>query len=201
MGNLPEEIPRTTHTFAENTQTIIGLEMSMKISSLWGYSYFSCDMRVFLFKMHTNILGLNNRVAHFVDDHSPICTFCRIMRMEDARDEDTLHLFYSCPQIEGVKDDFFRWAYREADNYFISRNEFFLIQLNNGESNSTTIFKTIFAKFFMKYIWDCRNRYCLPQLDDSKGFLKSNIKTIIDISTKMRGHFNDSGLAHIFQQG
>jgi hypothetical protein len=66
---IQEEIPRNINTYAENTQTIIGLEMGQKINGLWGFTFFSNDIRVFLFKMHTNILGLNNRVAHFIHDH------------------------------------------------------------------------------------------------------------------------------------
>jgi hypothetical protein len=75
---VPDEIPRNITTYAENTPTIIGLEMGRLVNGFWGFSFFSNNMRTFLFKMHTNILGLNNRVAHFIRDHSPICTFCRI---------------------------------------------------------------------------------------------------------------------------
>ncbi len=32
-----EEIPRNINTYAENTQTIIGLEMGQKINCLWGF--------------------------------------------------------------------------------------------------------------------------------------------------------------------
>jgi hypothetical protein len=77
-GNLREEIPRNVNTFAANTQTYIGLEMGRKINKLWGLSFLDNDTRSFLFKMHNNILGLNSRVTHFIADHSPICTFCRI---------------------------------------------------------------------------------------------------------------------------
>jgi hypothetical protein len=123
-----EEIPRNINTYAENTQTIIGLELGQKINGLWGFSFFSNDLRVFLFKMHTNILGLNNRVAHFIRDHSPICTFCRILARGDASDESTLHLFYECPTTETVRNEFFVWAYIEAEDFVISRNELFLVQ-------------------------------------------------------------------------
>ena len=123
---IQEEIPRNINTYAENTQTIIGLEMGQKINGLWGFSFFTNDIRIFLFKMHANILGLNNRVAHFIRDHSPICTFCRILARGDANDETTLHLFCECPTTERVRNDFLVWAYNEAD-YAISRKDLFLV--------------------------------------------------------------------------
>ncbi len=69
-----EEIPRNINTYAENTQIIIELEMGQKVNGLWGFWFFTNDIRILLFKMHSNILGLNNRVAHFIRDHSPMDT-------------------------------------------------------------------------------------------------------------------------------
>jgi hypothetical protein len=62
-GTVPDEISRNIVTYAENTQTTIGLDMGRLINGLWGFTFFSNNMRLFLFKMHTNILGLNNRVV------------------------------------------------------------------------------------------------------------------------------------------
>jgi hypothetical protein len=198
---VPDEIPRNIITYAENTQTIIGLEMGRLLNGFWGFTFFSNNMRLFLFKMHTNILGLNNRVAHFIRDHSPICTFCRIRLRDDAEDESTIHLFYDCPSVEEIRDSFFRWCYNKNDDFVISRNDYFLIQCIDGSLNGTTLIKTVLAKVFLKYIWDCRNRFCLPNLESAKEITTQEIKTIISISTKMRAYLNDSGLANIFLQG
>jgi hypothetical protein len=199
-GGIRDEIPRNMVTFSEKTETLIGKEMSTHLNNLWGYSYWSNDMRVFLFKMHSNILGLNNRVAHFVPDHSPICTFCRILLRNDAADEDTLHLFFNCPSTEFIRDEFFRWAFRENNQFHIHRKELFLIHTQLGKVTSVTIIKTVISKIFLKFIWDCRNRYCLPSLESAKENLKATLNTIISVSIKMREHFNDSGLAHILRQ-
>jgi hypothetical protein len=198
---IQEEIPRNINTYAENTQTIIGLEMGQKINGLWGFSFFTNDIRIFLFKMHANILGLNNRVAHFIRDHSPICTFCRILARGDANDETTLHLFYECPTTENVRSDFFVWAYNEEANYAISRNDLFLVQNVNGEYNCTTLIKTIIAKLFLKYIWDCRNRFSLPSFPEAKNIITSDLLTLVNSGNSIRRNFNDSGLAQKFLQG
>jgi hypothetical protein len=47
---VPDEIPRNITTYAENTQTIIGLEMGRLINGFWGFSFFSNNMRTFLSK-------------------------------------------------------------------------------------------------------------------------------------------------------
>ncbi len=197
-GNLREEISRNINTFAANTQTYIGLEMGRKINKLWGLSFLDNDTRSFLFKMHNNILGLNSRVTHFIADHSPICTFCRISLRNNAENEDTYHLFYTCPITEHFRDSFFRWAYNEANQYVIGRNELFLVQEENNILNSRSLIKTLIAKLYLKYIWDCRNRFAIPDLELAKENICQKMKTITGISNIMREHLNDSGLAAVF---
>jgi hypothetical protein len=107
-------------------------------------------------------------------------------------------LFYTCPTTEQFRDEFFRWAYNEANQYVISRHELFLVQVENNIANSRSVIKTLIAKLYMKYIWDCRNRSSIPELELAKEFLVLKIKTITGISTVMREHHNDSGLAAIF---
>ena len=200
-GPARDEIPRNILTFAEGTQTIIGVDMSRIINGLWGFSFFSNNMRVFLFKLHNNTLGLNNRVAHFIRDHSPICTFCCIMRRNDAQDETVLHLFYDCEYVERVRDAFFQWAYDEDIPFVISRQELFLVQTRFGTTNGTMLIRTVIAKLYLKHIWDCRNRNCLPELEGIKQYIAYEINTIMSLSVKMREFLNDSGLARIFLQG
>jgi hypothetical protein len=177
------------------------METGRLINGLWGFSFFSNNMRVFLFKLHNNTLGLNNRVAHFIRDHSPICTFCRIMRRNDAHDESVLHLFYECVYVEEIRDAFFQWAFDEDIPFVISRQDLFSVQTRFGTTNGTTLIKTVIAKLYLKYIWDCRNRNCLPELDGIKQYIAYEINTIISLSVKMREFLNDSGLARIFLQG
>jgi hypothetical protein len=57
---------------------------------------------------------------------------CRILARGDASDETTLHLFYECPTTENIRNEFFVWAYNEAEAFVISRNELFLVQNLNG---------------------------------------------------------------------
>jgi hypothetical protein len=195
------EIPRHISTFAAGTETVIGLRMSRDLCGLWGFNFLNNDMRQFLFKLHSGILGLNNRVAHFVHDHSPICTFCRIQRRGDAPDESVLHLFYDCPYTENVRDEFFRWFYNKGREFSISRTDLFVVQYENDILSGTSMVKTLLAKFFLKYIWECKTRETLPDLDSAKTLTSSYFKNISNVSLLMRENIIDSGLSLRILQG
>jgi len=146
---LDNNIPRNIQTYAENTQTITGIEKARKINGYWGYGFLPNDLRVFLFKMHNNILGQNNRVAHFVANVEPTCTFCTLSGDEEAQEETTLHLFYTCPHIENISAPFFTWAFNKNELFHISRAELFTIQDETilGDNARTTV-QTLICKIF-----------------------------------------------------
>jgi hypothetical protein len=197
-GALDEIIPRNIETYAANTETFIGLEKARKINALWGFGYLPNEMKIFIFKMHNNILGLNNRVAHFADVE-PTCTFCTLAQLEDAENEDTLHLFYSCRYTERILSDFFEWAYNIEDRYIIPRADLFTVYESHNESESRI--KTLIAKIFLKYIWECKLRFTFPILEDAKNYTKDLIICMYDTSKIFRKDLADSGLANNFLQG
>jgi hypothetical protein len=108
-----------------------------------------------------------------------------------SHSESTLHLFYECPTTESVRNEFFIWAYNEAADFVISRHDLFLVQTLNGEQNCTTLIKTIIAKLFLKYIWDSRNRYSLPNFREAKENITADLITLVNSGTTIRRNFND----------
>jgi hypothetical protein len=201
VGAKKMEIPRHIGTYAGQTETIIGLEMSRLLGGFWGHNFLNNDIRVFLFKLQGGLLGLNNRVAHFIQDHSPICTFCRLMGRGDAPDETVLHLFYECPSTEQIKNDFFRWFYNENEEYHISRSDLFLIQMENENITSSSITKTLIAKSFLKYIWECKTRNTIPELLHCKNLTVDLFKNISLVSPSIRETIIDSGYSRRILQG
>ncbi len=200
-GPRIETIPRNMQTFADCTDTIIGLSLSEKINGLWGHSFFNNDVQSFLFKLHGNVLGINSRVAHFIRDHSPVCTFCRLRRRDDAEDETILHLFFSCPETEEFKNQFFIWAFDTDNQFSISRSELFHVFTDNDFITGTCLTKTAITKLYLKYIWDCRNRQSLPNLEEAKIQLKASLKNIANVNSKMKTYILDSGLGFLLMQG
>ena len=68
--------------------------------SSWGLSCLSNRLREFIFKSINNILGLNTRLAHFVEENERGCTFCNLKNVVPLPDETFFHLFYECQTTE-----------------------------------------------------------------------------------------------------
>ncbi len=99
----PPQIPHNMKKFSESTETVINLQDSKNLKSLWNINHLSNSTRTFLFKLHNNTAGYNNAVAHFVHGHSNNCTFCDVLNVAEQHPETPLHLFYTagtrCPQL------------------------------------------------------------------------------------------------------
>ena len=68
--------------------------------SSWGMSCLPYRLREFIFKSINNILGLNTRLAHFVEENERGCTFCNIKNVDPLPDETFFHLFYVCQTMQ-----------------------------------------------------------------------------------------------------
>ena len=65
-----------TVKFLEITGTVFpGEKQYGSVISLWNSQGITNRARVFLFKFFNNILGINTRLSHFVQNHSRGCTF------------------------------------------------------------------------------------------------------------------------------
>jgi hypothetical protein len=72
--------------------------------SLWGEAALPNHFREFLFKFYNNILGLNTRVSHFVQNHDRNCTFC--IQQGKQNDESFRHFFLSCEVAKPIRRKF-----------------------------------------------------------------------------------------------
>jgi hypothetical protein len=138
-------------------------------------------------------------VAHFIRDHSPVCTFCRLRGREDAEDETILHLFFSCPETEEFKNLFFAWAFNLNEQYSISRSELFHVFVDF--MTGTCLTKTAITKLYLKYVWDNRNRQHLPNIEEAKIHLQVSLRNIANVNNKMKTYILDSGLGFLLLQG
>jgi hypothetical protein len=79
------------------------------INSEWMRSYYNPKLRDFVYKFHSNKLGLNTRVSHFNNTTDRGCSFCKIAmqnRFGPIMEESFEHLFYSCTHTNLVIDKF-----------------------------------------------------------------------------------------------
>jgi hypothetical protein len=171
-------IPHNIVKFASNMEFLAGEENAKKINSVWYRNIFSNSTKTFLFKLHNNTLGYNNSVAHFIRGHSANCTFCDKVGNNEIEPETPSHLFFTCLQVENFMNTSFRWF--TSDNLFeVSRKELFCYfsRVTLSDADNETL--TIFSKLLLKFIWDSKQRFCLPVVDYLKITIKIELERFI----------------------
>ena len=73
----------------------------------WNNFFLQGAIRTFLFKFYNNTLGINSRVAKFVPETDPSCTFCSNLNLRPSPKESFSHLFYFCPTTSSILKEFF----------------------------------------------------------------------------------------------
>jgi len=190
VGDDLSYIPHNMIKFAETTETIIDLETSKKLNSMWANTALGNSTRTFIFKLHNNTAGYNLAVSHFVRGHSPNCTFCDILGIQEINNETPLHLFFQCSAVENLTNQIFSWILDE--NVEISRQEFFTV-FNRPDFRKNDCL-TILSKLIIKFYWDCKQRFCLPTLTAAKTVLKSEMEVMTKCNSKVKNIYINSGL-------
>ena len=140
--------------FADLADVIINVENSKRLNLLWKNSFLSNATRTFLFKLHNNQLGMNNRVANFVRGHPRTCTFCDLLRDPTENVENTRHLFFECTSVETAVGEFFTWILNSNTQINVSAREFFVgFTSENIHKNAVLDVVLVLLK---KTIWDCK---------------------------------------------
>jgi exonuclease III len=184
-------VPHNMIKFADNTEIIIGEQLAKHKNSLWNRSYFSNDMRTFIFKMHNNTLPFNTILSHFVRGIDRNCSFCDLTFNQIEEDETILHLFYNCNVSETMRENFFKWITNDQA-FSTTRREFFGQFLkSNNFLNELLNFSLL---LLMKFLWDCKVRKCLPNFALLKSFFGEEITTMRLVSKKFSQILTGSGL-------
>jgi hypothetical protein len=144
---------------------------------------FSNQDKTFIFKLHNNTLGFNNVVAHFVRGHSPFCTICTVANNNEQSVETPLHLFFECQYVSVIIENVFKRLTGDQ-GFLFSRREFFTTFERRQNGIGKNIILTIVSKLCMKYIWECRNRSCLPQNDHCWENISNKISRMLDNNSK-----------------
>ena len=161
--------------YAELTGTIIGSEAAGILNSMWGLSYLHNNLRTFIFKLHNNTLGLNNRVAHFVRGHPNTCTFCDLTNEPEENIESIGHLFFECRHVENLISSYYGWIFSQEQR-FVTRTEYFVrFDMECERKNKTLLLLNVLVK---NYIWNCKLRFCLPSIDQLKKFVAEEVSRI-----------------------
>jgi hypothetical protein len=183
--------------FAQNTDTVIGLDCAIVLNQSWSWSNYSTNIGTFLFKLTNNTLPYNTVLSHFVRGHSRNCTFCDLLNDPDIVDETVLHLFYYCPAVENIRENFFKWLTNDV-NFILNRHEFFCCLAGENKCKTYSLMVTI--RLFMFYIWECKLRHSLPVLDSVKKFCLREIEVMKKCSKKFNETIINSGVNFSLQR-
>jgi hypothetical protein len=187
-----ENIPHNIVKFSDNMDIVLGIEDSKKVNSFWNLNNFSNSTRTFLFKLYNNLLGYNTVVSHFIRNHSRNCTFCDIIGDQDITDETPLHLFAQCQVVDELVCNVFRWL--TDDNAFVtSRKEQFALFDRADLNKEQNYVLTFVSKIVLKFIWDSKQRYCIPNLNHCKITIVNELESVSAISGKFKNIYNASG--------
>jgi hypothetical protein len=186
-------IPHNINKYSDNMDIVISVPQSKFLNKLWSLNIFTNAEKTFFFKLHNNTLGYNNIVAHFVRGHSPTCTFCDLLRTEEEFIETPLHLFYNCTVTSNVIDSVLGRTTGE-DRFLFSQREFLATFERKDFSYAKNFVLTFISKLTIKYIWDCRNRKIMPNMENCFETLSEKINVLTQINNKFNKLWVVSGL-------
>jgi hypothetical protein len=188
---MQSDTPHNIRKYADNMDIIITGEQSRVMNGLWTDNIYTNEEKTFLFKLHNNTLGYNNMVAHFVRGHSPFCTFCTISNVNEQHIETPSHLFFDCPSLVNIIDNIFHLV--TGDNNFVVGRRDFLSIFNYRElSSARNKILTIVGKYLMKYIWDCKTRHFMPELENCWDIIRDKIEFLIESNSSFRTMWNST---------
>jgi hypothetical protein len=147
---------------------------------MWNCSFLPNDYREFLFKERNNCLGLNSRVAHFQDNTTDQCSFCRILNPDTNNREIRMalngFLRLSGSNIQG-NDPNLKYSY-----WFGMRN-------NELNKSLALVFST-----FRFCIWKFRLRKRIPRSLELFDILDTLLQNIEKIKPKIGSAIKKSKL-------
>jgi hypothetical protein len=157
--------------------------------SNWNTNFYPNDLREFIFKFHSNLLGLNTRVSHFNAEVSRGCTFCNISNEIPVPDETFVHLFFFCKHTQKLRSDFNRKCLYDLglDNNEQNKNFYFLGTLPNVSNNKNSFFMTV-SRLFMYFIWKSKLAKNIPMINALLNEIYFQIGTYMKVNAQLREH-------------
>ena len=121
-------------------------------------------------------------------------------------DDDYINVFpdLQCQSIvcaHRIKSYHSTCTYINANNIFswmldtntvVTRNEIFTV-FNRADHRKNDALNLL-SKILLKYYWDCKQRFCLPNLENAKVILRSEFNTLKLCNKKIRTIFDNSGI-------
>jgi hypothetical protein len=81
------------------------------------------------------------------------------------------------------------------DNFVFSRREFFATFHRQELSYTKNLTLTVIAKFLIKYVWDCKTRFRIPEMENCWEFFCDKITFLVGNNNRFRKLWEGSGMA------
>jgi hypothetical protein len=181
---------RTVLTFSALVDTPIEDPDTVAFAiGMWNCSFLPNDYREFLFKERNNCLGLNSRVAHFQENTTDQCSFCRILNRDTVNRETFLHLFLDCPVTRTALNGFLRLSGSNIHGNDPNLKFSYWFGFHNNEHSKSValVFST-----FRFCIWKFRLRKRIPRSIELFEILDTLLKNIEKIKPKIGSAIKNS---------
>ncbi len=173
------------NTLARITNTTVPSEVRVRnMHGTWGRYGLNNQFRVYALKYYNNILGLSNRVAHFVLNTDARCIFCVMENREIISTESFEHIFYSCPTTYSIVTKMFEKFFTVNLNPQI----YFSGEAVPGNENENIPFNLTLdvIRFF---IWQCKLNRKKPTLSSIVAEVQYCINVIRKTSEELSDLF------------
>jgi hypothetical protein len=156
---------------------------------MWNCSFLPNDYREFLFKERNNCLGLNSRVAHFQENTTDQCSFCRTLNPDTNNRETFLHLFLECPVTRTALNGFLRLSGSNIQGNDPNLKYSYWFGMLNNELNKSLAL--VFSTFRFG-IWKFRLRKRIPRSLELFDILDTLLQNIEKIKPKIGSAIKNS---------
>ena len=145
-------------------------------------------LREFIFKFNSNTLGINTRIANFVEGASRACTFCIINRLLPAHEESFLHIFFFCNTTSKWLSEFESRYYPELNLTGINDRKHFWF-LHFGTNVGWNFFMSSSIWFFKFLIWEAKLKKLSPSFNSLQIDLFIMLSNLLKISSQAKDDF------------
>ena len=179
-----------------------------KMLSFWGFTFVPMNIREFSFKFFNNSLGLNQRLAHFVEGRGGGCTFCSLNSANNGPvpPETFTHFFFDCMTSLSIREWFENTFIPEIP--LVTRDSkikfwFYGIIPLQGEKSNLFVFSVVQTFFYSLWRFKLLRRKPIRLSFELEFFY--NLKKIVDSSRLIRENMNQVDIMlcrnwDIFQQ-
>jgi hypothetical protein len=133
------------------------VEIFMTVHSIWDNKGLNNQMREFSFKFFNNLLGLNTRVSHFINNRDRKCELCKRDKVINPDDETFVHLFSRCNVAKTFKKGlidrcFPEWGELNVENW----DKFWFYGMEPNKTGRPNAFVLIISLIGNFYIWELK---------------------------------------------